>query len=347
MVTTTARTCANCGSSFVARRAFQRFCSPACSREFRARQHVRTCAQCGSGFASLDPRQRFCSIECAHRGGRRNSGERAYNWKGGRSTSGGYVLVRAPDHPRASRSKAYVFEHILVMEAILGRHLLPHEHVHHKNGRRDDNRPENLELWRIKEPAGVRASDYHCFGCRCSAATDPTLTVWTDATFAVDPDRSRDRPPDTAQAATPSDTTAALCAWCHSPLRTDQAGRRCCSRSCARRFERYHYYGGRGPGWKGGRVRHSAGYVWISAPAHPRAKTTPYVFEHILVMERILGRYLEPHERIHHRNGRRDDNRPENLELWRLRSDPSGVRAADYHCRGCDCGPREVREGAA
>jgi len=52
------------------------------------------------------------------------------------------------------------------------------------------------------------------------------------------------------------------------------------------------------------------------------------VFEHILVAEEILGRYLEPCESIHHRNGVRVDNRPENLELW-TRPQPAGIRASD------------------
>lgn len=80
--------------------------------------------------------------------------------------------------------------------------------------------------------------------------------------------------------------------------------------------------------WKGGRSRHKAGYIVIRVPEHPRAVNTTYVFEHILVMEDLLGRYLRPEETVHHRNGVKDDNRPENLELW-TRPQPSGIRATD------------------
>ena len=65
---------------------------------------------------------------------------------------------------------------------------------------------------------------------------------------------------------------------------------------------------------KGSRI---TGYVWKNGRA-----------EHRSVMEQHIGRTLMPHENIHHKNGDREDNRIENLELW-SRSQPSGQRVVD------------------
>ncbi len=62
-------------------------------------------------------------------------------------------------HPSAYKS-GQILEHRFVMEQTIGRYLLPWETVHHLNGKRDDNRPENLELWVTRHPRGQRVEDH-------------------------------------------------------------------------------------------------------------------------------------------------------------------------------------------
>lgn len=70
------------------------------------------------------------------------------------------------------------------------------------------------------------------------------------------------------------------------------------------------------------------GYVQIYRPGHPSAWSDGWIPEHRLVMCDVLGRALADDEHVHHRNGVRADNRPENLELW-TRSHPDGQRVED------------------
>jgi hypothetical protein len=75
-------------------------------------------------------------------------------WK----TRGGYVVLAFPDHPNAD-PHGRVYEHVVVMADKLGRPIRKGESVHHTNGIRDDNRPENLELWVHPHPSGQRVDD--------------------------------------------------------------------------------------------------------------------------------------------------------------------------------------------
>lgn len=69
------------------------------------------------------------------------------------------------------------------------------------------------------------------------------------------------------------------------------------------------------PQWKGGRWTHKGGYVYLYVPEHPAANRDGYVYEHRVIMEQKLGRYLTLQERVHHDNEIKTDNHPDNLIL--------------------------------
>ena len=64
---------------------------------------------------------------------------------------------------------------------------------------------------------------------------------------------------------------------------------------------------------RNGRHRTKKGYIVILKPEHPRADTNGFVFEHIIVWEEMHGCPVGDGFCVHHINGKKDDNRPENL----------------------------------
>lgn len=73
--------------------------------------------------------------------------------------------------------------------------------------------------------------------------------------------------------------------------------------------------GARHPSWAGGRMIDKHGYVLVWVPLHPHSRKTGYVYEHRLLMEAMIGRYLEEAEVPNHVDGHPRHNWPSNLAL--------------------------------
>jgi hypothetical protein len=67
--------------------------------------------------------------------------------------------------------------------------------------------------------------------------------------------------------------------------------------------------------WKGGRIKTAGGYWTIFKPGHPNATSNGYILEHRFVMAEYLKRPLETWEDIHHKDGDKENNKIENLEI--------------------------------
>lgn len=126
----------------------RKLCSKACQVKFLTTKgtETRQCKTCGKDFEfrlamSKWNTGEYCTLRCFHDGKERNPWLR----------SDGYVAEWLDGRA--------VMQHRLVMERHIGRPLLKHENVHHKNGVRHDNRIRNLELWSTSQPSGQGPAD--------------------------------------------------------------------------------------------------------------------------------------------------------------------------------------------
>lgn len=136
----------------------RRFCSRKCaSASFKKTPVFKVCPQCAVQFErkpSQSGRQ-YCSQGCyvASKTIKSTYLDRKHNGRPVKRDKHGYLWLWEPDHPKAHCG--CVSEHRWVVEQILGRYLERHEHVHHINENKEDNRPENLQVLNAKDHSRI------------------------------------------------------------------------------------------------------------------------------------------------------------------------------------------------
>lgn len=100
------------------------------------------CPECNKYFnrnANVARKKLFCSITCRYANDKRKTTGNEY------ITTQGYVAIKAHGHPMAY-ADGYILKHRFIMAEKLGRILSKDEQVHHKDGNKLNNKPDNLEL---------------------------------------------------------------------------------------------------------------------------------------------------------------------------------------------------------
>lgn len=168
------KSCLVCEKQFTPsyRSSDQKYCSSKCCSKAAYRNRKKlplklqeiNCEVCDKIFKQKSLSNRcYCSSDCCDLGRSRKSQglivkrPRVLVRYSGHTNKNGYRLL-ALKHPNSSK-QGKILEHVLIMSNFLKRPLKKGETVHHKNGIRNDNRIENLELWSHSHPPGQRVED--------------------------------------------------------------------------------------------------------------------------------------------------------------------------------------------
>tara|TARA_Y100000310_G_scaffold338573_2_gene428579 strand:- start:94 stop:888 length:795 start_codon:yes stop_codon:yes gene_type:complete len=241
----------------------------------------------------------------------------------------GYWVVKAEGHPKAYE-REYYYEHRLVMENHIGRYLREDELVHHIDGDKLNNDIKNLELKTREEHSshhlpkskifskdvGIDHSQYSDVKRKNNKAKYLKNKY---CELVYDPDSPMSNPKGYVILA-----RKIMSEILGRPLEDDEMvihinrdsfdntsdNLKVVKRSKAYKRSKDKDIKKPTKGWK-----INDGYVAIWNPDHPMSNKSGYVREHRLVMSEHLGRNLRSDEIVHHKDGNRQNNKIDNLEI--------------------------------